>query len=307
MRHVRHGFGLPELLVVIVIILILIGLLLPAVQKVRQAAARTQSANNLKQIMLSLHNHHDVSNRFAAGVDANGFSSLTYMLPYLEQDAVYKRIDLKKSVDHKDNAAVRQVRIKVFLSPLDPAEPGNPTEPTSFGSTNYQAIAGTKHALDSNDGVLFATAKPIRLVDITDGTSNTIVYVETLKGDGGKKAVDVARQHVRLDAKALAAIKDTTGSKEWDDGEKIVGERGGSWMAGRYLQSTINITRPLNDKKVDVDCGGEGGITSVRTLTNGTNTAMGDGSVRFITSGIALKTWQALATRAGGEVIGNDF
>src|SRR5262245_50773389 len=120
LRRTRPGFNLFQLLVVLAVLLILLGLLLPAVQKVRESAARMQSMNNLKQLALATINHADAnSGTMAPGVDDNGFSAVSYLLPYIEQDALFKRIDFKKSIDDKTNAAARAVRIKTFESPLD--------------------------------------------------------------------------------------------------------------------------------------------------------------------------------------------
>src|ERR687895_783934 len=89
----RSAFTLIELLVVIAIIAILIALLVPAVQKVREAAARTQCTNNLKQFGLALHSHHDSRKGFPAGRDSRDFSAHSYLLPYMEQDNIYRSID----------------------------------------------------------------------------------------------------------------------------------------------------------------------------------------------------------------------
>src|SRR5262245_53518764 len=100
----RPAFTLIQLLVVLAILAILIGLLLPAIQKARQAATRAQSQNNLKQIGIACHTYHDQSGNFPPGVDGNNFSAAAYLLPYLEQDNLFKTIDFNKAMTDKDNA-----------------------------------------------------------------------------------------------------------------------------------------------------------------------------------------------------------
>src|SRR5258708_4949979 len=122
MRQASHrpAITLFQLLVVLAILLILLGLLLPAVAKTRQAAGRVQSMNNLKQLGLALYNYEAAYSQFPPGVDRNNFSTSAKILPFIEQNAVFAKIDFKKSIDDKDNAAMRAVHIKVFLSPQDP-------------------------------------------------------------------------------------------------------------------------------------------------------------------------------------------
>jgi prepilin-type processing-associated H-X9-DG protein len=297
----RPGYGLFQLLVVIAIIALLIGMLLPAVQKVREAAARMESQNHLKQIGIAIHSSHDVNAKFPAGVDEQHFSAFAHLLPYIEQDNIYKKIDFKKDSAAKANAEIRAVTIKTFLSPREVNRQPDP----KAGPTSYFLVAGSKSPLEDNNGVFYKESG-LKFTDITDGTSNTLFTVESLTGDGGRKATTVARQHVRLKQADLKNIKEETGVKDFEDDKHIAGNRGGAWIDGRYLQATMSMTRAFNDKKPDVDCGGTGGHAGVRSLAGGANVGMGDGSVRFVSGTLELSVWQALATRNGGEVVNID-
>src|SRR5205823_4254126 len=120
------------------------------------------------------------------------------------------------------------------------------------GATNYLFSAGSKPGLKDNDGVCYQDSL-IRLPgDITDGTSNTVLAGETLKGDGGTKAVDVRRQHVALKKEALKGLKDEAGVQEFKDNKDIVGDRCARWIDGRFLQGTFTATRSINDSRPDV-------------------------------------------------------
>src|SRR5262249_26973664 len=145
------GFTLFQLLVIIAALGLLFALLLPALLKVRAAAARAQSTNNLKQLALACHNYHDVNGKLPPGNDANNFSTSAYLLPYIEQDNVFKLIDFKKPSTDPANAPMRAVLIKTFLNPRDPQM----TVVEGSGATNYLFCAGSKPALKDNDGVFY--------------------------------------------------------------------------------------------------------------------------------------------------------
>src|SRR5437763_426540 len=119
-RRRRRAFTLTQLLVLLALLILVFGFLFSAVGRVRFAAGRASSQNNLKQIGLAAHNYYDTMGSFPAGVDANGFSAHTYLLPYIEQDNLFKALDLKKAVDDKANETVRKTGVKVYLSPNDP-------------------------------------------------------------------------------------------------------------------------------------------------------------------------------------------
>jgi prepilin-type processing-associated H-X9-DG protein len=298
----RRAFTLYELLVMIALFALLLGLFLPAAGKAKLAAARAQSANNLKQMALACHQYHDVNGSFPAGCDKNNFSAATRLLPYMEQGNVFNMINFTKSVDALENAAVRKTAISLFRNPLDPVR----SVSMDYGATNYLFNAGSKHSLTDNDGVFFQDSA-IKLLDVKDGTSNTIMIGETLKGDGNVRAMDVKRQHVALKKEALKDLKDDSGVKEFKDDKDIAADRCASWMDGRFLQGTFTTTRTLNDDKPDVTCEGAGGLSGLRGLTDTVNIAMCDGSVRTVSKTVKIEVWKALGTRDGGEVIPRDF
>ncbi|MFO0821852.1 MAG: DUF1559 domain-containing protein [Gemmataceae bacterium] len=162
--------SLPKELVVAVGGIAGIGaaMLMPAVQKVRGSAARMTSMNNLKQLAIAMHNYHDAMGHFPQDiVDKNGKPLLSWrvaILPYIEQDNLYKQFKLDEPWDSANNKQASQAVVKTFLSPRI-------VDPNPAGKTHYKAFVGS--------GTAFEPGKKIKITDITDGTSNTIMLVET--------------------------------------------------------------------------------------------------------------------------------
>ncbi|VTR96829.1 Uncharacterized protein OS=Blastopirellula marina DSM 3645 GN=DSM3645_26629 PE=4 SV=1: N_methyl_2: SBP_bac_10 [Gemmata massiliana] len=290
----RRGFTLIELLVVIAIIAILIGLLLPAVQKVRAAAARMQSANNLKQIALACHSFHDANNQLP-DVDGkinnlttpwgigNGQTSVhTLLLPYLEQDNLYRVASQNGLIGITPDVPAAQ-KVKVFISPRDPSNPGDYwTDPWTtahllWGISNYAF----------NEAVFtepYVTWNPKRkLTGIGDGTSNTVSFGEQygLCADTGK----------------LWAYY-----PPWDEHRGSLFHPG-NLSSGTAPKWTAPSATPQNMPKV-ADCN----PWNLQAMdAGGCQVGMFDGSVRTVSTSINSSTWYAAMFPNDGLVLGSDW
>jgi prepilin-type N-terminal cleavage/methylation domain-containing protein/prepilin-type processing-associated H-X9-DG protein len=305
----RSAFTLIELLVVIAIIAILIGLLLPAVQKVREASARVKCQNNLKQVGLALHNYEGAYKTFPQA--RNPFplvhSALSRLLPFVEQENVQRLVDYATPLSSAQNVAASQNRLALFVCPSDPVNGQVPGMP-DFGS-NYVANNGTGTIgfglIASGDGLF--TQTPIKIGDITDGTSNTVAFSESILGNGQAPA-GAATADTRLVVLEVPGGTDPTPTACDGAAGVFSARRGAKWIDGHYGNTLYNHYYTPNQAG-QWDCGNGShnkGLSTARSYhTGGVNVLLADGSVRFVRDSIPLATWRALATRNMGEVIGD--
>jgi prepilin-type N-terminal cleavage/methylation domain-containing protein len=310
----RRGFTLIELLVVIAIIAILIGLLLPAVQKVREAAARMKCQNNLKQLSLAAHNYHDAYSSLPRSFDRTTNLAWTVaILPYIEQDNLFRLI-AKTAGDYTQagkNDPYGLTKVATLLCPsssvekmatgapnnvnapdLVPANSGQPPFTTHYYGLNgprgtnpvtaaaYPVGTGTHEGVPVAQSGMFQRDTDVRLTTVSDGTSNTIMFGE------------------------MSWVSPTYGTRyrTWLRG----GDTGTGSGAPGFVVSCRNVTNPINSifkanlivPYNDVPMGS--------MHTGGANFANGDGSVRFIRDSIDMAAYRALASRNGGETVNDN-
>lgn len=349
----RRGFTLIELLVVIAIIAVLIALLLPAVQAAREAARRIQCTNNLKQIMLSVHNYTDVNGGLPptgnAGTvnsrtaNANDFSMIARLLPYMEQQSLYATLNVSVGYNLEHNGTAAATKVATFLCPSDGTTvarglsnyPGH-----DFGDCNYGNNIGTLHTLYGGmfDGPTYMTGKngagyggTVTLAAVTDGTSNTAMFSEWLKGPfsvkAGKQMVYVISATYAAPSTPPAAAGPTgvadairTLSSSCQSSTTIGAQtsKGFSWasqgcgVGGCY--SHVNTPNKLSctftnmnaNYPATFDYAAATLIGAASNHSGGVNVGFLDGSIKFVKDSISPATWSAVASRAGGEVISSD-
>jgi len=309
---VRKAFTLIELLVTIAIMGVLMGLLLPAVQKVRAAADRLSCRNNLKQIALALHNYHDAHSALPPGYGASGpyrdgatdtapgWGWGAFILPYLEEENVSRAINFRLPVEHPQNAPAVQTMVKAYLCPSDLLPDAAFAVPDGFGTTvavaapsSYAAcVGGDESSASGRDGLgIFYRNSRTRLTEITDGTSCTLLIGERAWANAEGTWAGAMQGGVCLRGQSNPAPGN-----------------GAGWYPASVL---VQAHSHLNNATTDTD----GGLDDFSSRhSGGSNFSFADGSVHFLRSvpgdlpggGYTQDSlvFQALGTRANGDVVG---
>lgn len=280
--RVSRGFTLIELLVVIAIIAVLISLLLPGIQQAREAARRTQCKSNLKQIGLAMHNYHDVYRSFPMGANGQIYGPFVAILPYLDQVSLHQLYDFNEYYTSVDNLEAINQRLPAYLCPtmvlrrgVPESTCGEPGAPASYGGsmgTGNGIGVATDGMFTGYDG--FAVPTPVRLRDVADGASQTI-----LVGEFNYQLKDYLWSGFSCPPLA--------GETRWGS------HRWGPGYPGVSLGSTAG------DFNVNLNANRE---TWRSDHAGGAQFLLADGSVHFVSEHIDADVLDTLAGRADGEI-----
>lgn len=297
----RHsGFTLIELLVVIAIIAILIGLLLPAVQKVREAAARMKCSNNLKQWSLAMHGYHDIYGRLPYGSIWNPRTSWVCVIwPFVEQTGLANQYDYNVGFWQAPNGGPTSsttnlvcAQVPIYFCPSDRGSPAYwEGDPYYRSRGNY--VANWGNTTDPGPGNLYpyapfsyadgsSTPRSVAIVDITDGTSNTLLLSEVLMASPNN-LYDIRGDVINNDRGCFSFMTINTPNSSVPD--QLV----------YYAPNTSPVMPSVP--------AGEGQNAARSRHINGVNASLCDGSVRFFTNNTPLNAWQWMGTINGNEVI----
>jgi len=288
----KSGFTLIELLVVIAIIAVLIGLLLPAVQKVREAANRTKCHNNLHQIGIALQSYHDREGHFPKGYSTQlgpapdfveqgpGWGWASLILPDLEQAPLSELIVRTQGIGSAANASARRQVLNVFKCPSDSGPPTFTTQtvPVTVPHSNYVGSFGNNDPeddLSAGDGIFFRNSQ-VKFNDIHDGSSNTLMI--------GERSSNIAL------VTWVGAIP----------GAEVPLANDPSQLEGSFLLVLAHGDHEPNSPSAHID-------DYYSRHIQGVNFLVADGSVRQINNTIKPATWKALQSRAGGEPQAGDY
>jgi prepilin-type N-terminal cleavage/methylation domain-containing protein len=323
----RPGFTLIELLVVIAIIAVLIGLLLPAVQRTREAAARIKCANNLKQLGLALHHYLDANQTlppnglYPPGGATNTWSAMARLLPYIEQESLHRRIDFTRPYAQQPELASQRIATYVCPSEVNDRGKTNASGVLVHWCLNYAVNQGRWLVLDPTTGQggdgAFAPNRGFAPKDFPDGLSNTLAaaevkaYTPQLRDGGNPNAANAPPPATPAELVALGGtFRDAAGHTEWVDGK--VHQTG---FTALFPPNSCIYTAGGVQEHVDFVSAAEGNAArrptyaavTARSYHDGlVNALLMDGSVRGFYYDIGISVWRALGTRAGGEVVTPD-
>ncbi len=323
MRTSRPGFTLIELLVVIAIIAILIALLVPAVQKVREAAAQTHCLNNLKQIGLALHNYEGTYKYFPPAGDypmggtGDCWSVQAQILPFVEQQNLQKLCNFTQS--YSVQGQVTQARVEIFQCPTEVNSKPRPDGAITHFPLNYGVNLGSWMVYNplyrqGGDGA-FAVGSRLRIGAFTDGTSSTLALSEVKAftpylRDGGNPAAWGGPPPT--DPAAIASFggsfKVESGHTEWVDARVHQTGFTTAFVPNTlvpYSNGGINYDIDFTSSREGKTTNGTtfAAVTSRSYHTGLVNALMMDGSARGVFNSISLATWQALGSRANNDLV----